>query len=49
MPNIANIQKLHYCGKKLGNSCSCSNIATRQVKLKTKSEKDNPTTKQEYQ
>ncbi len=49
MPNIANIQKLHYCDKKIGNNCKCANIATRQVKLKNKAEKDNPIAQQEWQ
>jgi hypothetical protein len=40
--NIANIQKLHYCDKKSSNTCTCSNLATRKIKLKNKSEKDNP-------
>ena len=41
--NIANIQKLHYCDKKSGNTCKCANIATRQVKLKNKAQRDSPT------
>ena len=49
MANLANIQKLHYCGKKLGNMCTCSNIATRQVKLRKKSEIDKITAEQEWQ
>lgn len=49
MSNIANIQKLHYCDKKSGNTCKCANIATRQVKLKNKAQKDNPTAQQEWQ
>lgn len=49
MPNIANIQKLHYCDKKSGNTCKCANIATRQVKLKNKAQKDSPTAQQEWQ
>lgn len=36
MSNLANVQKLHYCDKKSGNSCKCSNIATRQITLKRK-------------
>jgi hypothetical protein len=47
--NIANIQKLHYCDKKSGNTCNCPNIATRQVKLKNKAFKDNPSATQEWQ
>lgn len=46
--NIANIQKLHYCGKKTGSSASCSNIATRQVTLKNRSERDSVTAKQKH-
>ena len=49
MPNIANIQKLHYCDKNIGNICKCGNIATRQVKLKNKAQKDSPTARQEWQ
>jgi len=49
MANIANIQKLYYCDKKSGNTCKCSNIATRQVKLRRKSEKDKLTASQELQ
>lgn len=33
MANIANIQKLSYCGCKLGNNSKCGNIATHSVKL----------------
>ncbi len=47
--NIANIEKLYYCDKKTGNTCKCSNIATRQVKLKNKAEKDRITAQQEWQ
>lgn len=47
--NIANIQKLHYCCKKGGDTCKCANIATRQVKLKNKAERDSSTAKQEWQ
>jgi len=36
MTNLANIQKLHYCDKKIGNSCKCANIATRQITMKSK-------------
>jgi len=49
MANIANIQKLYYCDKKSGNTCKCSNIATRQVKLRRKSESDKLTASQELQ
>ena len=47
--NIAKIQKLNYCDKKSGNTCKCANIATRQVKLKNKADKDNLTATQEWQ
>ena len=40
--NIANIQKLHYCGKKTHGVCKCANIATVRVKLKNRLEKENP-------
>jgi hypothetical protein len=49
MNNIANLQKLYYCDKKLGDRSKCSNIATRQVVLKNKSEKDNIIATQEWQ
>lgn len=49
MANIANIQKLHYCDKKCSNRSKCANIATHQVKLKNKANKDNPSAHQEWQ
>ena len=49
MSNLANIQKLHYCDKKSGNTCKCANIATFRVKLKNKSLKENITAPQEWQ
>lgn len=33
MENLANIQRLKYCGKLTGMSSSCPNVATKQVKL----------------
>ena len=36
----ADISKIKYCDKKLGNSCTCSNLATHKVILKNRFEKD---------
>jgi hypothetical protein len=47
--NLPNIQQLHYCQKKTGHTGTCSNIATRQVKLKTKKNKESPTAETEWQ
>lgn len=43
MSNLANIQKMYYCDKKLSNNSTCPNIATRQVSLKFKGNIDNTT------
>ena len=47
--NVANIQKLHYCDKKSGNTGSCAHIATRQARLKNKADRYSPTATQELQ
>lgn len=48
MSNIANIQKLYYCDKKIGNRCKCSNIATLQIKMKKKGEESILSANQEH-
>ena len=48
MNNFGNIQKLHYCDKKSGNTSKCAEIATRQITMKRKDEVDVLTAKQEH-
>lgn len=40
MSNLANIQKLHYCDCRSGYKTTCSNVATWQVRMCSKKEKD---------
>ncbi len=45
--NLANIQPLRYCQKRLGNTGTCSHVATYITDLCPKGEKESPIARQE--
>lgn len=48
MTIIESLPKLHYCDKKLGDTCTCANIATRQISMKSKKDFNRLSADQEY-